>query len=263
MIDEVLQDTNTGNENVNISDDEDIMKDFNFDDITEKNDSVEDILYNNSENEDQIGAFDIDNQNTALTENDNFHEAFSGEQSDNYGIDEAGEQNITSENSDSFSEDTKNSFDLSSPDNNYNFDESTQNYNYEGAVDVPADNTIKNMNDGTSIRENSNIASLRLYDGSKTDKMYQIDKNFTSDGFTGNQEMDTIHVNVGYDTYGWNVEFANGVSMSIRDVKEYQIRNNALPFNSGNISYGQEVLSFKNVKRIVVYESVKYFAYGA
>ena len=50
--------------------------------------------------------------------------------------------------------------------------------------------------------------------------------------------------------------------MSLRDVREYQIRNGCLPDTSGSISYGQNVLAFENVKRIVIYETVKYFSYG-
>ena len=122
--------------------------------------------------------------------------------------------------------------------------------------DAPAD-----MISATST--SPNLAYLKSYDGSASDKMYSIDKNFSSDNFTGSAEISTIHINVGYDTYGWNIAFANGINMSLHDVREYQIRQGCLPFSSGTITYKNNVLNFQDIKRIVIYESVKYFAYGA
>jgi len=115
----------------------------------------------------------------------------------------------------------------------------------------------------SGLDEVPGIGFLREYDGGLSDNVYSISKGFESADFNGNENCNTIHVNVGYDTYGWNVEFANSVMMSLRDVKEYQKRQGCLPFNSGTIRYGNKVLRFRDIKRIVVYESVKYFSYGA
>ncbi len=129
-----------------------------------------------------------------------------------------------------------------------------------------ADEALDNQADLSSLgglETTNNLAYLKMYDGTLSANMYGIDKNFTEEVFEGTPDCDTIHVNVGYDTYGWNVEFANGTNMGLRDVREYQKRQGCLPFNSGNITYGGKVLRFSDVNRIVVYESVKYFSYGA
>lgn len=107
-----------------------------------------------------------------------------------------------------------------------------------------------------------NLKYIQWYSGNSDNEVYEFDKLSESAEFIGTKECNTIHVNVGYDTYGWNVQFSDGVVMSLRDVKEYQVRNGKLPNPSGRIVYGQKVLSFDNVERIVVYEAVKYFSYG-
>ncbi|MBQ9235893.1 MAG: hypothetical protein IJ184_05455 [Alphaproteobacteria bacterium] len=108
-----------------------------------------------------------------------------------------------------------------------------------------------------------NIGFLRMYDGEKNYQSYDLSRDFTSGDFAGSPENDTIHINAGFDTYGWMIAFANGVNMSLSDVREYQLRNGSLPFASGSVMYGSSVLNFTGVKRIVVFESVKYFSYGA
>ena len=113
-----------------------------------------------------------------------------------------------------------------------------------------------------SVVPSSNSNYIQWYSGDSALNVYQIDRSSVSGEFVGSDEYNTIHVNVGYDTYGWNVHFSNGVVMSLRDVREYQVRNGKLPDTSGSIVYGQNTLSFKNVERIVVYEAVKYFSYG-
>ena len=107
-----------------------------------------------------------------------------------------------------------------------------------------------------------NLKYIQWYSANSDNEVYEFDKLSESAEFIGTKECNTIHVNVGYDTYGWNVQFSDGVVMSLRDVKEYQVRNGKLPNPSGRIVYGQKVLSFDNVERIVVYEAVKYFSYG-
>lgn len=139
------------------------------------------------------------------------------------------------------------------------------NANADADVFVSGDDYSENVDLSATggIVESPNIGFLREYDGGVGQKMYSISKDFKSDNFNATTECDTIHINVGYDTYGWNVQFANGVNMSLRDVKEYQKRQGRLPFNAGDVVYGGNVLQFSGVKRIVVYESVKYFSYGA
>ena len=112
------------------------------------------------------------------------------------------------------------------------------------------------------LSKSENLSYLQKYDGKIIDRTYDIDKNFISGQFVATSEIDTIHVNVGYDTYGWNVEFANGVYMSLRDVKEYQLRQGCLPFSDGSITYADRVLRFQGINRIVVFETLKYFSYG-
>ena len=113
-----------------------------------------------------------------------------------------------------------------------------------------------------SVISPNNSKYIQWYSGNSEDEMFEFEKTSESADFTGTENCNTIHVNVGYDTYGWNVQFSDGVVMSLRDVREYQIRNGKLPNNSGRIIYGKCVLSFDNVERIVVYEAVKYFSYG-
>ena len=112
------------------------------------------------------------------------------------------------------------------------------------------------------IIETGNVANLRWFSGSENDEMYEIGRNFKSNTFEANDNCKTIHVNVGYDTYGWEVQFADGVIMNLRDVREYQIRNGKLPSPEGRIIYGPNTLMFSGVERIVIYETVRYFSYG-
>ena len=115
---------------------------------------------------------------------------------------------------------------------------------------------------GFDVISSDNLKYLKWYSGNSIDNVYEFGKSSKSAEFVGSDSCNTIHVNVGYDTYGWNVSFSDGTVMNLRDVREYQIRNGSLPSNSGQILYGQNVLSFENVDRIVIYETVKYFSYG-
>lgn len=121
--------------------------------------------------------------------------------------------------------------------------------------------TIDNVS-AFSVVTPQNLKYIKWYSGNSETDVYEYGKTSASGEFVGTRECNTIHVNVGYDTYGWIVQFSDGVVMSLRDVREYQIRNGKLPNTSGRIVYGQNTLSFDNVERIVVYEAVKYFSYG-
>ena len=112
------------------------------------------------------------------------------------------------------------------------------------------------------VEASDNVGYLRWYSGTTADAMFEVSKNFMSGHFKANENQKAIHVNVGYDTYGWNVQFFDGVTMNLRDVREYQIRNGKLPYPDGRITYGKQSVEFSGIERIVIYESVKYFSYG-
>ena len=102
----------------------------------------------------------------------------------------------------------------------------------------------------------------KWYSGTLHDKYFEFSAQSENAEFIGNEEMNSIHVNVNNSSYGWNVSFENGISMNLRDLREYQTRFGKLPFSSGTISYGQKTLKFQNVERIVVYEAAQYFFYS-
>ena len=111
--------------------------------------------------------------------------------------------------------------------------------------------------------QNGQLANhLKWFSGSSADKFFEISKQSESEQLTGTGEVKAIHVNVGYDTYGWLVEFSNGKIMSLRDVREFHIRNGHLPDSTGVIVYGNQRFEFSAIERILIYESVQYFSYG-
>ncbi len=159
--------------------------------------------------------------------------------------------------------------------NDFNFDETNVGINDSDISDIldveaPANNSTAPTISQDTVLEvpsgvvpSNNLPFLKWYDNTKNYKTYNIDKNFSSNTFNGSDECDTIHINVGFNTYGWLITFANGMIMSLPDVKEYQIRQGCLPFSDGRITYADSVLDFNHIKRIVIYESIKYFSYGA
>ena len=104
--------------------------------------------------------------------------------------------------------------------------------------------------------------NAKWYSGSLSDKYFELSAGSSSCEFIGNEEVRSIHVNVGTSTYGWNVTFDNGIVMSFRDLQEFQNKHGALPSANGTISHGQLNCKFNNIERIVVYEIPQYFAYG-
>lgn len=102
----------------------------------------------------------------------------------------------------------------------------------------------------------------KWYSGTLNDKYFEFDATSQSTNFEGNEQMNAIHVNVNNSSYGWNVTFDNGLSMNLRDLREYQTRFGKMPSPNGVISYGQTKLTFSKVERIVVYESAQYFFYS-
>ena len=73
---------------------------------------------------------------------------------------------------------------------------------------------------------------------------------------------ENILIKAGYSLYGWNVAFANGQTMSLADVRTYQTKHASLPDKAGTVSYGEARLTFKNAKKIGVYEKPSYCGYG-
>ena len=102
----------------------------------------------------------------------------------------------------------------------------------------------------------------KWYSGSLNDKYFEFNAQSPSGSFEGNDEIKAIHVNVNNSSYGWNVTFDNGLSMNLRDLREYQTRFGKMPSPNGVISYGQTKLTFSKVERIVVYESAQYYFYS-
>lgn len=102
----------------------------------------------------------------------------------------------------------------------------------------------------------------KWYSGTANDKYFEFSANSDSAVFEGNNDIKAIHVNVNNSSYGWNVTFDNGLSMNLRDLREYQTKYGRMPSPNGVISYGKKTLSFSKVERIVVYESVQYFFYS-
>lgn len=133
---------------------------------------------------------------------------------------------------------------------------------FAGIESEPSGTEAGNYSAVSSIEESTDAGYARWYSGQSDLKMFEISKGFESGNFDADEECKTLHINVGYDTYGWEVQFSDGVVMNLRDVREYQIRNGRLPNPDGRIIYGHSSLLFSGLERIVVYESVKYFSYG-
>ena len=85
-----------------------------------------------------------------------------------------------------------------------------------------------------TIKKTGNYGFLHWYSGGAEDAFFEFGKDSESGSFDANEECKAIHVNVGYDTYGWEVQFSDGVVMNLRDVREYQIRNGRLPSSDGS-----------------------------
>lgn len=103
---------------------------------------------------------------------------------------------------------------------------------------------------------------IKWYSGTATEKSFEVSKSSASVTLQGTDDCHSIHVNAGYNTYGWVVEFNNGKVMNLGDIKEFQLRKGYLPDTSGKISYGDLSVVFTDIDKITVYESVQYFSYG-
>lgn len=135
-----------------------------------------------------------------------------------------------------------------------NLSDVNENVEHEQNTDVEA------TDNAYSYRQQN--AYVLWYDGESTEPQYEIDKNSESKTLIGTDDCKNIHINIGFDAYGWLVRFANGVIMSVDDVREYQLRNGVLPDSAGAITYATMQIEFQNIEKIKVYESVRYFTYA-
>ena len=103
---------------------------------------------------------------------------------------------------------------------------------------------------------------LKWYSGKIDDKSYEVSLDNMPEFLDTDKIIRVIHINVN-STYGWNVFFDNGIFMNLQDLKTYQTRNGRLPYSDGKIVYGNKTCQFENIKRIVVYETPRYFSYKA
>lgn len=134
----------------------------------------------------------------------------------------------------------------------------------ENIVDNAVENLPENPTNNTTGYDVQELSEfVRWYAGTSVEPVFEVDKNSLSAVLQGDAECKVIHVNVGYDTYGWQVHFAGGVIMSLRDVREYQLRHGHLPADSGSIMYGDAQIEFSAIEKITIYESVRYFTYAA
>ena len=100
------------------------------------------------------------------------------------------------------------------------------------------------------------------YSGNLEDKYFEFSGASSSGEFVGSDEVNRIHVNVGTSAYGWNVSFDNGLSMSMRDLQEFESKHGKMPSPNGEINHGALKLKFSNTEKIVAYQTPQYFAYG-
>ena len=115
-------------------------------------------------------------------------------------------------------------------------------------------------NDSTSEIIEENLFENKIDD---TSEVFKFDYSKEEEqSFTGDESCNVIHINVGYSSYGWNIDFTNGIRMGITDLREYQARHGKLPDTSGVLSRGNSILKFSSVNRIAVYQQPMYYGYG-
>lgn len=129
-------------------------------------------------------------------------------------------------------------------------------------IETAAIATVVNAAASGCTAAESNANFVKWYSGSVHDEMFEISKNDLPETISGDAVRRIVHVNAGYDSYGWLAEFDNGLTMSLEDVRKYQIRNGVLPSSNGVIRYGQSRCAFSGIERILIYRSVRYFSYG-
>ena len=167
------------------------------------------------------------------------------------------------------------------PENVQTEDETTDSYVDEDVVEKPIESNVEQEKrvgfdyeqgtadvGATSLGSQQTVYDLqetdgyaKWYSGNYDDGAFEVDRQSVSGVLNGDDAHRTIHVSVGYGTYGWQVEFANGVVMNLRDVREYQLKNGKLPAEDGAIVYGDMRIEFHYIEKITLYESIRYFTY--
>lgn len=147
------------------------------------------------------------------------------------------------------------------------FDEKTENSEVpETEIQMPAEDVFTGeqvvSNENFQAAEDARLGFLRWYDGESNEPQFEVSKDSGAANLSGSEDCNIIHINIGSDAYGWLVVFENGIVMSVNDVREYQLRNGALPYASGAITYGSVRINFDNIEKIKIYESVRYFTYA-
>jgi hypothetical protein len=79
--------------------------------------------------------------------------------------------------------------------------------------------------------------------------------------FEGAEGKDEVCIDVGSSYYGWNVEFDNGIRMSLHDLAVYQNKHHRIPSDGGVISRGPSTLKFSHTRKIYVYQEQIYLDY--
>ena len=149
-----------------------------------------------------------------------------------------------------------------------NFEEHAKGWAFDGveentsvrAEPESVEPTIEKPDSGYDMPESAGFA--HWFSGNRDDGAFELDRNSLPAFLQGDAEHRVLHVNVGYDTYGWVVQFDNGICMNLRDVREYQLRNGSLPSANGKITYGEMQTEFSAIEKITIYESVRYFTYA-
>ncbi len=100
------------------------------------------------------------------------------------------------------------------------------------------------------------------YSGFADTQYFNVTKQTSDMMIQGTDTCKAIHISCGYDAYGWLIQFDNGTAMSLADVREFQLRKGFLPDRGGVIYYGENENVFKDIERIVIYQSTQYFSYG-
>lgn len=272
QIDENIKETNSIEKDIDLaetdvneiskSDQEDII-DKNYDGVWEEDEEQKTTQIN--ENIEQISD-KVENMDLSLKneEDNDINKEEINTAEENIDSSEISEENIIENDV----EEKVEPFSLEKNNEPTGFDISDEEDLNEDHAEYFAEENVYNVQDeqtkitNIDIKEVPNACYVKWYSGESKDKVFEIGKGFESGSFEADEECNTLHINVGYDTYGWEVQFSDGVVMSLRDVREYQIRNGRLPSKDGRIIFGQNTLNFSGVERIVVYESVKYFSYG-
>ena len=127
---------------------------------------------------------------------------------------------------------------------------------------ISAGDAMASNDPAQTEQDDLRIGFLRWYDGESSEAQFEVSKDSESTVLKGTDDCRVVHINIGFDAYGWLIRFDNGIIMSVSDVREYQLRNGMLPDTSGTITYASAQIEFRDIEKIKIYESVRYFTYA-